>query len=77
MSNLIVALRHFVNTSENFNFLSSSDKIENNKMDGAYSAKGNRRGLYRVLMEKPEGKRPLRRLRLTREDNIKIDLQEV
>ena len=28
-------------------------------------------------MEKPEGKRPLRRLRRRREDNIKIDLLEV
>jgi S-ribosylhomocysteine lyase LuxS involved in autoinducer biosynthesis len=38
---------------------------------------GNRRGLYMILMEKPERKRPLRRLRRSREDNIKMDLQEV
>ena len=30
-----------------------------------------------VLVEKPEGKRPLRRPRRRREDNIKMDLQEV
>jgi len=36
-----------------------------------------RRGVYRVLMGKPEGKRPLGRLRHGWEDNIKMDLQEV
>ena len=35
------------------------------------------RGVYRVLVGKPEGKRPLGRLRHRREDNIKMDLQEV
>ena len=38
---------------------------------------GERRGVYRVLVGKPEGKRPLGRPRLRREDNIKMDLQEV
>jgi hypothetical protein len=33
--------------------------------------------LYRVLVGKPEGKRPLRRPRCGREDIIKMDLQEV
>ena len=32
---------------------------------------------YRVLVEKPEGKRPLGRPRHRWEDNIKMDLQEV
>jgi len=36
-----------------------------------------RRGLYRVLMRKPEGKRPLGRPRRRWEDNIKKNLQEV
>jgi len=35
------------------------------------------RGVYRVLVGKPEGKRPLGRLRRRWEDNIKMDLQEV
>ena len=35
------------------------------------------RGLYRVLAGKPEGRRPLERLRRRWEDNIKIDLREV
>ena len=36
-----------------------------------------RRGVYRVAVEKPEGKRPLVRPRRRWEDNIKMDLQEV
>ena len=38
---------------------------------------GERGGVYRVLVGKPEGKRPLGRLRRRWEDNIKMDLQEV
>jgi hypothetical protein len=38
---------------------------------------GERRCVYRVLVWKPEGKRPLVRPTLRGEDNIKIDLQEV
>ena len=38
---------------------------------------GEGRGEYRVLVEKPEGKRPLGRPRHRWEDNIKMDLQEV
>jgi hypothetical protein len=38
---------------------------------------GERRGVYRVLVVKPEGNRPLGRPRSRREDNIKMDLQEV
>jgi len=33
--------------------------------------------VYRVLMGRPEGKRPLGRPRRRWEDNIKVDLQEV
>ena len=38
---------------------------------------GKGRGVYRVLVGKPEGKRPLGRPRRRWEDNIKMDLQEV
>jgi len=38
---------------------------------------GERRGVYRVLVGKPEGKRPLGRPRRRWEDGIKVDLQEV
>ena len=38
---------------------------------------GEGRGVHRVLVGKPEGKRPLGRPRRRWEDNIKIDLREV
>jgi hypothetical protein len=38
---------------------------------------GKERGVYRILVEKPEGKRPLARPRRRWEDNIKLNLQEV
>ena len=38
---------------------------------------GEGRGMHRVLVGKPEGKRPLGRPRRRLEDNIKMDLQEV
>jgi hypothetical protein len=38
---------------------------------------GERRGMNRVLMGKPEGKRPLERSSRRWENNIKMDLQEV
>jgi len=47
----------------------AGDKIEKNEMGWAC-------GAYRVLVEKPEGKRPLGRTR-HRWVNIRMDLQEV
>jgi hypothetical protein len=38
---------------------------------------GERRGVYRKFVGKPEGKRPLGRCRHRWEHNIKMDLQEV
>ena len=38
---------------------------------------GERKGVYRVLVGKPEGKRPLGRPRPRWEDNSKMHLQEV
>jgi hypothetical protein len=38
---------------------------------------GEERGVYRVLMGKPEGRRPVGRPRRRCVDNIKMDLQEV
>ena len=39
--------------------------------------RGERRGLYRVLVGKPDGKNPFGGPRRIWEDNIKLDLQEV
>jgi hypothetical protein len=38
---------------------------------------GEGRGVYRVLVGRPEGKRPLGRLRRRWEDNINTDLREI
>jgi len=44
---------------------------------GHVARMGERRGVYRVWVGKPEGKRPLGRPRRRWEDYIKIDLKEV
>ena len=46
-------------------------------MGGACSTYGGSRGAHRVLMGRPEGKRPLGRPRIRWEDNIKMDFQKV
>jgi len=47
------------------------------RWEGYVVRMGERRGVYRVLVGKPEGKRPLGRRRHRWVDNIKMDLQEV
>ena len=44
---------------------------------GHVARMGQGRGVHRVLVGKPEGKRPLERPRRRWEDNIKMDFQEV
>jgi hypothetical protein len=44
---------------------------------GHVACMGERRGAYRALVGKPEGRRPLGRPRHRWEDNIKVDLREV
>jgi len=44
---------------------------------GHVARMGERRGVYKVLMGKPEGKRSLRRPTRRWENNIKMDLEEV
>jgi len=44
---------------------------------GHVARMGEDRGEHRVLVEKPEGKRPLGRPRRRWQDNIKMDLQDV
>ena len=44
---------------------------------GHVARMGERRGVYRVLVGKPEGKRPLGRPRQRWENNIKMNLQEL
>ena len=44
---------------------------------GHVAPMGEERGVYRVLVGKPEGRRPLGRPRHRWVDNIRMDLQEV
>jgi hypothetical protein len=44
---------------------------------GHVASTGEKRGTYRILVGRPEGRRPLGRPRHRWEDNIKMDLQEV
>jgi hypothetical protein len=46
-------------------------------MGRAYNAHGEKKNAYRILVGKPEEKRPLGTPRLKWEDNIKIDLREI
>ena len=52
-------------------------KSRRKRWTGHVARMGERRGVYRVLVGKPEGKRPLWRTRRRWEDNIKMHLQEV
>jgi hypothetical protein len=44
---------------------------------GHMALMGEMRNAYRILVGKPEGKRPLGRRRCRWEDNIKMDLREI
>jgi hypothetical protein len=46
-------------------------------MGGACSADGKEKGVYRILVGKPEGRRPMGKPRRRWDDNIRMDLQEV
>jgi hypothetical protein len=43
----------------------------------SYSTHGEKRSAFRIMVGKPEGKRPLGRPRRKWEDNIKMDLREI
>ena len=55
----------------------SGDQRKKTEMGRACSMYRDRRGANRVLVGKPEGMRPLGRLRHRWEENIKMDLREV
>ena len=52
-------------------------KLRRMRWAGHVACMGESGGVYKVLVGKPGGKRPLGRPRLRWEDNIKMDLQEV
>jgi hypothetical protein len=53
------------------------NQIKNIEMGSTFDTYGDRRGAYRVLVTRPEGKRQLSRPKCTWEDNIKMDRQEM
>ena len=55
----------------------AGDKIKKNEVAGHVARIGEVRGMYRVLMGKPGGKRPVGRPMCRWVDNIRTDLQEV
>jgi hypothetical protein len=68
---------------EEFNDLYSSAniirviKLRRMRWAGHVARMGEKRGTYRILVGRPEGRRPLGRPRRRWEDNIKMDLQDV
>jgi hypothetical protein len=53
------------------------DQVKKTEMGRTCGTYGERRGAYRALVGKPEGRRPLERPRRRGADNIKMDLREV
>jgi hypothetical protein len=71
-----------LHTDELHNLYSSPNivrmiKSRRTRWAGHVARMGEMRGVYRVLIGSPEGKRPLGRLRRRWEDNIKLDLREM
>jgi hypothetical protein len=60
-------------SSSNINVI----KSRRMRWEGHVLHMGESRNAYNVLMERPEGKRPLGRLRCGWEDGIKMDLQDI
>jgi hypothetical protein len=65
---------HNVYSSPNIVTVIKSRRI---KWAGHVARTGEGRGVYRVLVGRPEGKRPLGRPRHKWEDNIKMDLRKI
>ena len=53
------------------------DQIKKNEMGGTCSIYGERKAAYRILVGKPNGKRPLGTPRRRWEYNIKMDFQKI
>jgi hypothetical protein len=65
--------------NEEYSFPDIIRQIKSRRMRwaGHVTRMGEERNLYRVLMGKPQGKRPLERPRRRWEDGIRMDLREI
>jgi hypothetical protein len=54
-----------------------NNQVEEDEMGGPCRTNGEKRNAYRLLVGKPEGKRPLGRPRRRWADNFRMDLGEV
>jgi hypothetical protein len=52
-------------------------KVEEDEVGGTCGTNGEKRNVYRLLVGKPKGKRPLGKPRRNGIDNIKMDLLEI
>jgi hypothetical protein len=78
----VTGQRRKLNNGEIHNLYSSPDIIRQFKSRrmrcaGHVARMGEGRNVYKVLVGKPEGKRPLERPRCRWEDGIKLDLREI
>jgi hypothetical protein len=78
----VTGQRRKLHSVELHNFYSSPDiirQIKSRRMrcEGHVARMGEGRNVYRVLVGKPEGKRPLERPRRRWKDGIKMDLREI
>ncbi|KAJ4432824.1 hypothetical protein ANN_21463 [Periplaneta americana] len=74
-SDYIIAIHCFTNTD---NFVCSNVlKRRRLRWTGHVARTGETRNVYKMLVGRPEGKRPFGRPRCRKEDNIKMDLREV
>jgi hypothetical protein len=65
---------HSLYSSPNFVRVIKSRRM---RWAGHVARMGKGRGVYRVLVGRPEGKRPLEKPRRRWEDNIKMDLRDI
>jgi len=72
--NYVTFILLFCINLHNYTYFLKSKRI---RWAGHVARRGEERGVYRVLVGKPEGRRPLRRPRRRWVDNIRMDLQEV
>jgi hypothetical protein len=54
-----------------------SDQVKEDKRGGGKARVGKMKNAREILVGKPEGKRPLGRLRYRLDDNIKVHLKEI